>query len=233
MLMNMARFKRMAVEGRRAPAAASKQAGGPSETVLRKEYLGGPGQVIGDRQIRFTISSAAVDRAQDVVDQSGWDLSGYRRNPVVLLQHNSWDFPIGKCVDIGLEGGDLRATVEFVPADMPSGLGELAETTLRLCKEGFLSATSVGFRPIDWDVTSDPARGADDWLPGFDFRKQDLTEFSIVTVPCNPDAVIDPAHREQIDGAANLLDLVASAPATALRSKTLRRLRLDHRLALG
>lgn len=223
MLMEMARFKRMAVEERRAPSAVTKRAGASTEMTLRKEYLG-PVQVLGERQIRFTISTGAVDRAQDVIDQSGWDLSGYRKNPVVLLQHNAWDFPIGKCVDIGLEGGDLRATVEFVPADMPSGLGELAETTLRLCKEGFMSATSVGFRPIDWDVTADPARGADDWLPGFDFRKQDLTEFSIVTVPCNSEAVIDPAHREQLSGTASLLDIVSSAPGGALRAKNLRRL---------
>ena len=232
MLMQLARFKRMAVEERRAARAAGKRAGGPSETTLRKEYLG-PAQVLGERQIRFTISTGVVDRALDVVDQSGWDLAGYRRNPVVLLQHNSWDFPIGKCVDIGLEGGDLRATVEFVPADMPSGIGELAETTLRMCKLGFMSATSVGFQPIDWDVTTDPARGAEDWLPGFDFRKQDLTEFSIVTVPCNPEAVIDDAHREPDAGTTNLLDVLAAAPSGVIRSTADRRLRLDRRLALG
>lgn len=232
MLMEMARFKRMAVDGGRMPAAGAAKRNASTDTILRKEFLG-PAQVLGDRQLRFTISSAIVDRALDVIDQSGWDLTGYRLNPVVLLQHNSWDFPIGKCVDIGLEGGDLRATVEFVPADMPSGLGELSETVLRLCKEGFMSATSVGFRPIEWDVSADPARGADDWLPGFDFRKQDLTEFSIVTVPCNLEAVIDPAHRETADSAASLLDIVAGAPAGALRAKAIRRLRLDRHLALG
>ncbi len=227
MLFGVNRFKRMNAAGRKPSAATIKR--GPSEFAVLKDYSSVP-EVIGERQLRFTISTAAVDRALDVVDQAGWDLSGYRRNPVVLWQHNSWDLPIGKCVDIGLQSGALCATVEFVRADMPSGLGELAETILQMCKEGFLSATSVGFRPLEFDVTEDPSRGADDWLPGFDFKRQDLTEFSIVTVPCNPDAVIDPAHREgAADPMAAIRDVVSDAPATALRAKALRRLQFDRR----
>lgn len=226
MLMELARFKRLAVENRAKGAAIVKRAS--DLTVLRKEYLG-QAEVKGDRQLRFTISTAAVDRAQDTVDQNGWDLTGFLRNPVVLWQHDSWSLPIGKCVEIGLEAGALRATVEFVRADMPM-VGEMAETVLLMCKEGFLSATSVGFRPLDFDVTEDPARGADDWLPGFDFKRQDLTEFSIVTVPCNADAVIDPAHRDGgADTMAAIRDIVSAAPAAAQRAKALRRLQFDRR----
>lgn len=229
MLMDLARFKRLAVEDRRAGRSPVKRLA-TDLPVLRKDYLG-PADVVGERQLRFTISTAAVDRAQDVIDQAGWDLSGFQRNPVVLWQHNSWDMPIGKCVDVGLEAGALRATVEFVRSDMPMGIGELADTVLMMCKEGFLSATSVGFRPLEFDVTTDPSRGADDYFPGFDFRKQDLTEFSIVTIPCNANAVIDPAHRDGgADPLAAIRDMVsAAAPATALRSKAMRRLQFDRR----
>lgn len=228
MLMDLARFKRLAVDGRRPGQATTKRISA-EVPVLRKEYLG-PAEVLGERQLRFTISTAAVDRAQDTVDQGGWDLSAYQRNPVVLWQHDSWSMPIGKCVDIGLEAGALRATVEFVRADMPGGVGELAETVLMMCKEGFLSATSVGFRPIEFDITTDASRGAEDWLPGFDFKRQDLTEFSIVTVPCNPDAVIDPAHRDGADPMAAIRDMVsAAAPPAALRAKAIRRLQFDRR----
>ena len=228
MLMDLARFKRLAVDERRAGRPVAKRLAA-DVAVLRKDYLG-PAEVMGERQLRFTISTAAVDRVLDAIDQAGWDLTGYRRNPVVLWQHNSWDMPIGKCVEVGLQNGALCATVEFVRSDMPMGVGELADTILMLCKEGFLSATSVSFRPIEFDVTNDPSRGADDWLPGFDFRKQDLTEFSIVTVPCNPDAVIDPAHREGADPMAAIRDMVsAAAPAATARAKALRRLQFDRR----
>ena len=229
MLMDLARFKRLAVDARRPGQTATKRLAADIP-VLRKEYTG-PAEVLGERQLRFTISTAAVDRAQDVVDQAGWDLSGYLRNPVVLWQHDNWSMPIGKCVAIGLEAGALRATVEFVRSDMPMDVGLMADTVLMMCKEGFLSATSVGFRPLDFDVTSDPSRGADEWLPGFDFRRQDLTEFSIVTVPCNPDAVIDPAHRDgAADPMATIRDMVsAAAPAATTRAKAQRRLQFDRR----
>ena len=56
--------------------------------------------------------------------------------------------------------------------------------------DGFLSATSVGFRQLTWDFTEDEERGADDWWPGIVFHTQELVEFSIVTVPANPEALI-------------------------------------------
>jgi hypothetical protein len=227
MYMPLTQFKRMTVDGRSLKESVIKRGEG---AVLHKGGLGRP-DVLSDRQLRFTISTGVVDRARDVVDQSGWDLSGYRRDPVVLLQHRQNDLPFAKCIDIGLESGNLRATVEFARSDFPGGIGELSETVLCLYKEGFMSATSVGFYPIDWDVTVDPTRGADDWSPGFDFRKNDLTEFSLVTVPCNSEAVIDPMHRDPpVDAVDSLLEIVAGAPPDALRAKTLRRLRLDQRL---
>ena len=35
------------------------------------------------------------------------------------------------------------------------------------------------------------SRGADDWFPGIDFEEQELVELSIVTVPANPEALVD------------------------------------------
>ena len=67
----------------------------------------------------------------------------------------------------------------------------MAESIYRLAQGGFLAATSVGFRPLKWEYTSDLARGADDWFPGIDFEQQELVEFSIVTVPANPEALIE------------------------------------------
>jgi hypothetical protein len=49
----------------------------------------------------------------------------------------------------------------------------------------------VGFRPLEWDFTDDPERGADDWFPGIDFQQQELVELSVVTVPANPEALMD------------------------------------------
>jgi len=61
----------------------------------------------------------------------------------------------------------------------------------RLARGGFIAATSVGFRPLKWEYTRDLDRGAEDWFPGIDFEEQELVELSVVTVPANPEALLD------------------------------------------
>jgi HK97 family phage prohead protease len=109
---------------------------------------------------------------------------------VVLWAHDSSRLPIGRAFDLGIEDGALKASVEFIPEALPEG-GAFADTVYRLAKAGFIAATSVGFRPTKWDYTTDKDRGAEDWFPGIDFQEQELVEWSIVTVPANPEALID------------------------------------------
>jgi HK97 family phage prohead protease len=150
-----------------------------------------PAELVGsERALRFTISTATVDREQDRVALAGWDLANYRRNPVVLWGHDAARLPIGRGFDVSIEGAALKASVEFIPYDTPEA-GQFAEAVFRLAKGGFIAATSVGFRPIKWEYTNDQARGADDWFPGIDFEEQELLELSIVTLPANPEALID------------------------------------------
>ena len=47
----------------------------------------GPEEDRGTDSFTFVVSTAQVDRAGDQIDQNGWDLEGYTRNPVVLLSH--------------------------------------------------------------------------------------------------------------------------------------------------
>jgi HK97 family phage prohead protease len=146
------------------------------------------------RALRFTISTGCCDRENDTIAVGGWDLANFVRNPTVLWSHDASRLPIGRAIDIGIEGDALKATVEFIPDDTPEG-GQFAEAVYRLARTGFITATSVGFRPIKWSFTDDPERGAEDWFPGIDFEQQELVEFSIVTVPANPEALIEPAQQ--------------------------------------
>lgn len=189
----------------------------PADLRLRKDAVTTV-EAVDDRVVRFVVSTPVVDRDLDTVSVEGWDLASYRRNPVVLWGHDSDSLPIGKCTSIFVAEGKLKADVEFVPADMPM-VGPMAEAVLRMCRTGFLSATSVGFRPLEWKLTDDPARGAEDWLPGIDFTRQELMEFSVVSIPCNPEALIDgvPASGE--------VSLSSSPDAVkAVRQKVLARL---------
>ena len=150
----------------------------PADTVLRKDYVTSVADV-DDRKVRFTISTATPDRENDVIAVDGWDLAAFKQNPVVLWQHDAYSLPIGRCVEIGSDGGKLVAVVEFLPADTPER-GAFAEAVLRMCRTGFLSTTSVGFRPLEFEMATERMTD-DDYWPPCDFHKQELLELPDVT----------------------------------------------------
>lgn len=101
-------------------------------------------------------------------------------------------------MSIGVEDGKLKAVVQFMPASVPI-FGPKAEGIYQMCLGGYLNATSVGFKPVEWSISRDPERKGDDMEPGADFERAELVEFSIVSVPCNPEALIEavPAPQPQ------------------------------------
>jgi HK97 family phage prohead protease len=129
--------------------------------------------------IEAVISDATMDRAGDVVEQSGWQLDSYKKNPVVLWAHDSSIPPIGKAVDVRVSAGKLRATTLF--ATTP-----LAQEVFQLYRGGFLRSFSVGFKPLAFR----PIRDDDGNVTGFRFMKQELLEYSAVSIPANPNAVV-------------------------------------------
>lgn len=164
-------------------AAAKAEGGAPSDSRVRSavdtEVKAGEGD---SRTLTFTISSAAVDRMGDTIAVEGWKLDAYRKNPVVLWGHDGSSLPVGKATKIWIENGKLKAETEFTPA----GMARFNDVVFEMYKAGFLSATSVGFRPLKYAFTEDPSRRY-----GIDFLEQELMEFSAVTVPANAEALIE------------------------------------------
>jgi HK97 family phage prohead protease len=205
------------------------------QPVRVQKVLESPAVTVGDetqgRTLRFCCSSSAVDRERDVINQDGWVLDNFKRNAVVLWAHDARALPVGQVTEIGNENGKLMATVDFVPFDTPVA-GEFAEAVFRLCKLGFLKATSVGFQPLDWEFTTDKDRGADDWFPGIDFQRQELMELSIVTVPANPEALLDdtaapkPEHIDAQAASAVQEEVAAEVAQIARRNARDRRRRV-------
>jgi HK97 family phage prohead protease len=179
--------------------------GGAALAGLRK-HASGPVEKLDDRTLRFTVSTGAVDRDMDTVAPGGWDLAAFEKNPVVLWSHRADDPPIGKAIDFGADERRLFSAVRFLP-DGYGKASEIADTIYRMASDGWLAATSVGFRPVKWDFTTDVERGAEDWFPGIDYQRQELVEFSIVSVPSNPEALIEapiePGGDDQ--GSANVI----------------------------
>jgi HK97 family phage prohead protease len=135
---------------------------------------------VGERQVRVIVSDATPDRYGDVIEPGGIRLANFRLNPVVLREHDV-NAPIARCTEIGLQngiqGGDqLVALVEFPPA----GTSKRGDETLALLKAGVLSAVSIGFLVIK----GEPIPG------GFRYFDTEMLEFSVVSIPANPGALV-------------------------------------------
>lgn len=129
-----------------------------------------------NRRITFVMSTETVDRDGDVIRQDGWDLEGFKKNPVFLVFHDQRQFPIGKVETIGVESDRLIGTVKF--ADR--GTYETADIAYELYKQGIMNAVSVSFAAKEYE----PMDGG-----GLEIKSQELFELSAVPVPANPEAV--------------------------------------------
>ena len=137
------------------------------------------------RQVRVRCSSAQIDRAGDMIDQSGIDLTSFRKNPVVLFQHDPCR-PIARAIELDILGGALVALVQFPPV----GVSADADMVLGLVQANVLSTVSIGFNPI-------LAQPIDPQKPraGQKYLKVDLMELSFVSIPANTDAsVLQKSH---------------------------------------
>jgi HK97 family phage prohead protease len=142
--------------------------------------LRGVTKAVGDRQIRVIVSTGDVDRAGDIVDPNGIDFTAYRKNPVILYQHDH-DEPIARSVEIGVVNGRVEALIQFPDP----GSSEKSDEVYNLIKAGVLNAISIGFIPLE-AISLDPK---EPW-GAKRYTKCEMLEASVVSVPCNSNALI-------------------------------------------
>ena len=132
-----------------------------------------------ERTITALVSTAAIDRMDEVLDPEGADLKNFRKNPVVLWAHTYDMPPIGKALWIKNSKDGLLSKVKFAPT-------AFADEIFGLFKEGFLKAFSVGFLPRKW---TSPETKSDKKEPRRVYTDWELLEYSAVPVPANPEAL--------------------------------------------
>lgn len=133
-------------------------------------------------EMAFTVSSESIDRDDDVIYQSGWDLSDYRKNPVVLWAHDSSQPPVGRSTSIYVD--EVENKLKSVAAFPGKDLYAFGNMIGRMYKNGFLRGASVGFMPTEFEMDVE----RDGQMP-MNFRKQKLLEWSAVPVPSNPEGL--------------------------------------------
>ena len=122
------------------------------------------------------------ERARQGPDLSldGLEVTNYMRNPVVLWAHDmkgqteSGGLPIGRTNRMTNDSGKLEVDFEFLEGD------PFAERVRNAWDKGFLNAASVSWLPLESEETETGNQR--------DIRS-DLLEWSIVSVPSDPDAV--------------------------------------------
>jgi len=165
---------------------------GESEVKLLKAYRNTVDMKADEpRTVVAKISTTTVDRDGDVVLPSGLKLQDYRKNPVVLLNHDNGSLPIGRAVSVQRGSDYVVAKIQFAerPAEHPITAEWVPDTILSLFKQKVLRAFSVGFMPLDMRDATDK----DQKRYGEDARRVitswNLMEFSVVPVPANQDAL--------------------------------------------
>lgn len=127
-------------------------------------------------------STNVEDRHGEVVDNSGWVLNNYKKNPVMLWAHDHSMPAIGTAKNIRVTKTSGAPQLVFEPV-----LHDLTPeaAAIKAMYEGYtdadgnehapiLNSFSVGFRPVDTD--------------GNTYTKSELLEISAVNVPANPEA---------------------------------------------
>lgn len=143
--------------------------------------------VLSDYEIEIIGSTTIEDRAGESIDQNGWDLKNFKKNPVILPAHDYRQPAIGKATSIKIKEGNLVFRVQF-PEE---GVNPVADIYRKLYKGGFMNASSVGFIPKEW--TDGDGKKA----PYRSYTKQELLELSLVSVPCNPEALVSSKGVEE------------------------------------
>jgi uncharacterized protein len=148
---------------------------------------------LSDREVMVVAGTSNLASDGHIIEMSGMDLSVYRRNPIVLWQHDAHT-PIGVTTAIGVENGQLIGRVEFAP----QGASEAADTACNLVKAGVVRALSIG-----WDTLE--SRPLDPTRPygGQRITASQLLEISFVSVPADSGALVTSRNRSGV-GRINL-----------------------------
>jgi HK97 family phage prohead protease/HK97 family phage major capsid protein len=144
----------------------------------------------------FILSDESIDRMGDVIQQDGWDVESFKKNPIALFNHNP-GFPIGTWKNLRVEDRSLRGQLKLAPEGTSPRIDEIR----KLIDAGVLRAVSVGFR----DLQSEMRKSEDGAWAGMRFLRQELIETSLVAVPANANAL---AIAKSLKVSPQTLDLV-------------------------
>lgn len=141
---------------------------------MEKNYISATLERKGEK-IEFIASDETLDRQGEVIPIDSWDLRNFKKNPVLLVNHDyKVQNIVGRAKNIRIaDNGSGTKVLMFEPTF--HGLTQLARDVEQMVRESILNTVSVGFMRK---------------MPDHDGDKQlnELMEISFVPVPANPSA---------------------------------------------
>lgn len=138
---------------------------------------------LGDGTLEAVITTSSTDRYNEQIDTTGIDTSNYMANPVVLYGHDYEGLPIGKTLKLTEMKNKIKARFQLAVEEYP-----FAATVYAMVKGGYINAVSIGGLVKEW---------SDDYRT---ILKMDMVEFSVCSVPANPEALITGRSLEEMTG---------------------------------
>jgi HK97 family phage prohead protease len=111
---------------------------------------------------------------------SGIMLDRFKKNPVLTLNHDTWNMSVGKINDIRVENGQLVGEVEFDEGD------DQGKELKRKYEKGYMNGFSIGIKVLTWSEESMYLKEGQTRASAI---KSELMEIAAATVPSNSNAV--------------------------------------------
>lgn len=131
-------------------------------------------------------TTPSVDRVGDIIDPLGVKFT----NPLPLLHQHKHDKPIGKVWFEQPTKDGIKFRAEMPKIEEPGELQDRVNTAWGEIKYGLVTATSIGFRPIEYSFME---------AGGIHYTETEVFELSAVTIPAQADAII--SQVKSIDAA--------------------------------
>jgi phage head maturation protease len=141
------------------------------------------------------VTTRAMDRDNEIVLPEGIELDQYRVNPVVLWGHDQ-DRPVGKALWVKPDAEGLLAKSQYIsrPARY---VGEwLPDFVFSMIQADVLRGKSIGFLPLEIRDPSPEELAVNPQLQLVISRSL-LLEYSVVSVPSNPLALVEIVSKGQ------------------------------------
>lgn len=114
------------------------------------------------------------------IKMSGMNLDRYKKNPVLLYDHNSFEMSIGKVNNLRIEKNQLVGDVEFDTDD------KIGKKLARKYEKGYMFGFSIGIRTTEWSEEKSEIKQGQIRPTA---TKSELFEISAVNLPSNENAL--------------------------------------------